>query len=437
MGTVRALKQPIIDSTHSARLRARIPTWAPGSRPSETRCLATRSARRVELAIGEATVAGHQGQAVGHGPGHQLEQVGQVELAFGSLQSPRPARGYRPAARSSPGLRDCRVPASVACCSGTRTVATLGHRRETDRRRRVATTIQRGATSDGRHRIHDGHRRVHRARDRRWQRHRPGHGHPAGGRRRPRHHLRPYGGDAGLGGGDPRAGVRPTPRRPGGPPDRPATSWPTSPSRSRWPPRWPRPPRRGAISTSCSPMPAARSPWGPSPRPTLDAVRATIDLNMVGTFLCLKHGAPLMAAGVGDGMDGGPPAGGSFIGMSSGAGHFPHRYLWAYGSAKAGIDMLCKYAAEELGHSRHAGQLGAAGDRRRRADVVHHRRWPAARRLPGARCRSAGWARSRTSPPRCGSWPDRSPDWITGEALAVDGGHHLRRGANYGLLFGA
>jgi len=26
--------------------------------------------------------------------------------------------------------------------------------------------------------------------------------------------------------------------------------------------------------------------------------------------------------------------------------------------------------------------------------------------------------------------------WITGEALAVDGGHHLRRGANYGLLFG-
>ena len=24
--------------------------------------------------------------------------------------------------------------------------------------------------------------------------------------------------------------------------------------------------------------------------------------------------------------------------------------------------------------------------------------------------------------------------WITGECLAIDGGHHLRRGANYGLL---
>ena len=34
--------------------------------------------------------------------------------------------------------------------------------------------------------------------------------------------------------------------------------------------------------------------------------------------------------------------------MSSGAGHFPHRYLWAYGMAKAGIEMLVRYSAEEL-----------------------------------------------------------------------------------------
>jgi NAD(P)-dependent dehydrogenase (short-subunit alcohol dehydrogenase family) len=26
--------------------------------------------------------------------------------------------------------------------------------------------------------------------------------------------------------------------------------------------------------------------------------------------------------------------------------------------------------------------------------------------------------------------------WISGENFAVDGGHHLRAGANYGLLFG-
>ena len=59
-----------------------------------------------------------------------------------------------------------------------------------------------------------------------------------------------------------------------------------------------------------------------------------------------------MAAGVGRrAWTAARPPGGSIIGMSSGAGHFPHRYLWAYGSAKAGIDMLCQYAAEELGHT--------------------------------------------------------------------------------------
>ena len=35
--------------------------------------------------------------------------------------------------------------------------------------------------------------------------------------------------------------------------------------------------------------------------------------------------------------------------MSSGAGHFPHRWLWAYGMAKAAVEALCASAAEELG----------------------------------------------------------------------------------------
>ena len=90
---------------------------------------------------------------------------------------------------------------------------------------------------------------------------------------------------------------------------------------------------------------------GPIPGADVDQVRATIDLNLVGTFLCIKHAAPHMAAGVGPDVGDGPAEGGSIIGMSSGAGHFPHRYLWAYGAAKAGIDMLCRYAAEELGSS--------------------------------------------------------------------------------------
>jgi len=174
---------------------------------------------------------------------------------------------------------------------------------------------------------------------------------------------------------------------------------------------------------------------GPMVDADLDAVRSTIDLNLVGTFLCIKHGAPVMSAGVGEGVDGGAALGGSFIGMSSGAGHFPHRYLWAYGSAKAGIDMLCKYAAEELGRS------GIRVNTVRPGIVDDELMAPI---TAGGTLLDDYLAEMPIS--RLGSVEDiaaavrflAGPEsgWITGEALAVDGGHHLRRGANYGLLFG-
>ena len=69
------------------------------------------------------------------------------------------------------------------------------------------------------------------------------------------------------------------------------------------------------------------------------AWRATVDLNLVGTFLCIKHAA------TGDDARGG----GSIIGMSSIAGHTTHRFMSAYCASKAGIEMLVKCAADELG----------------------------------------------------------------------------------------
>ena len=71
----------------------------------------------------------------------------------------------------------------------------------------------------------------------------------------------------------------------------------------------------------------------------VEGVRATVDLNLVGSFLSVKHSARVMI----------PKGAGSIVLMSSGAGHFPHRWLWAYGMSKAGIESLCDYAAEELG----------------------------------------------------------------------------------------
>jgi NAD(P)-dependent dehydrogenase (short-subunit alcohol dehydrogenase family) len=173
---------------------------------------------------------------------------------------------------------------------------------------------------------------------------------------------------------------------------------------------------------------------GPIEGADADQVRATVNLNLIGTFLCIKHAAPLMAAGVGTGPDGGHPSGGSIIGMSSGAGHFPHRYLWAYGAAKAGIDMLCKYAAEELGRAGirvNTVQPGIVDDELMAPITAggpllddYLAEMPISR---------LGTIEDIASAVRFLAGPESG--WITGESLAVDGGHHLRRGANYGLLF--
>jgi len=174
---------------------------------------------------------------------------------------------------------------------------------------------------------------------------------------------------------------------------------------------------------------------GPIPGADVDQVRATIDLNLVGTFLCIKHAAPYMAAGAGLDVGDGPAEGGSIIGMSSGAGHFPHRYLWAYGAAKAGIDMLCRYAAEELGSS------GVRVNTVRPGIIDDELMAPITAGGPLLEdylaempIRRLGTVEDVADAVRFLAGPESR--WITGECLAVDGGHHLRRGANYALLFG-
>ena len=157
-----------------------------------------------------------------------------------------------------------------------------------------------------------------------------------------------------------------------------------------------------------------------------DAFRATVDLNLTGTFLTIRHAAQHMARQT--------PNGGAIVGMSSGAGHFPHRYLPAYGAAKAGIEMLCKYAAEEWGDKGvrvNVVQPGIIAD-----DLMapitaggrllddYHDNMPLGR---------VGEVHDVARAVRFLAGPESA--WITGVCLPVDGGHHLRRGANYGKLF--
>ncbi|MEX0767859.1 MAG: SDR family oxidoreductase [Microthrixaceae bacterium] len=164
---------------------------------------------------------------------------------------------------------------------------------------------------------------------------------------------------------------------------------------------------------------------GPFAEADAEALRATVDVNLVGTMLTIKCAVPAMRAN----------GGGSIIGMSSGAGAFPHRHLWAYGAAKAGIDMLCKSAAEELGADGirvNTVQPGIVDD-----ELMEFIMAGGAlldnyiANMPIAR---AGTVEDIAEAVRFLAGPESS--WITGVNLPIDGGHHLRAGANYELLFG-
>jgi NAD(P)-dependent dehydrogenase (short-subunit alcohol dehydrogenase family) len=165
---------------------------------------------------------------------------------------------------------------------------------------------------------------------------------------------------------------------------------------------------------------------GPIVSADLDAWRATLELNVVGTFLCIKHVAPVMAAG----------GGGSIIGMSSIAGHSTHRLMSAYCTGKAGIEMLVKVAADELGAQNirvNAVQPGLvdtelvsfiAGGGKLLDDYLEQ--------MPVSRI---GTVDDIASAVRYLAGPEST--WVTGQTLGVDGGHQLRRGPNYHLLFEA
>ena len=162
---------------------------------------------------------------------------------------------------------------------------------------------------------------------------------------------------------------------------------------------------------------------GPFAEADAAALRATVELNLIGTMLTVKAAVPAMRAA----------GGGSIVTMSSGAGAFPHRYLWAYGAAKAGIDQLTRSAAEELGADGirvNSVQPGIVDDELMAFITAGG---PLLEDyLAGMPIRRVGMVEDIAEVVRFLSGPESS--WITGVNLPVDGGHHLRAGANYSLL---
>jgi NAD(P)-dependent dehydrogenase (short-subunit alcohol dehydrogenase family) len=156
---------------------------------------------------------------------------------------------------------------------------------------------------------------------------------------------------------------------------------------------------------------------------SVEDFRRVLDLNVVGTFLTLKHAVRAML-----------PAGtGSFVAMSSIAGHLTHPYFGAYPPAKAGIEQLVRNAADEYGASGlrfnavrpgfTATELMSAIPRDSSIFASYVDNSPLGR--VGEPAEVAALVRFLLG--------DES-GWMTGAVLDVDGGHSLRRGPDYGAF---
>jgi NAD(P)-dependent dehydrogenase (short-subunit alcohol dehydrogenase family) len=164
---------------------------------------------------------------------------------------------------------------------------------------------------------------------------------------------------------------------------------------------------------------------GPIVASDAGAWRATVDLNLVGTFLCIKHAAPVMMRG----------GGGSIIGMSSIAGHTTHRFMSAYCASKAGIEMLVKCAADELGE--HNIRVNAVQPSAIDTELMsfitaggpildsYYENMPIPR---------VGTVDDVAAAVRYLAGPEST--WVTGQMLGIDGGQQLRRGPDYGSVLG-
>jgi NAD(P)-dependent dehydrogenase (short-subunit alcohol dehydrogenase family) len=158
---------------------------------------------------------------------------------------------------------------------------------------------------------------------------------------------------------------------------------------------------------------------GPLHLADAEAVRATFELNMMGTFLTLKHSAPALAK-----------TGGSYVGISSHVAAQTERFLGAYASSKAGLDQLLRTAADELGPARIRVNSIRPG-------IIDNELMSAI--TSGGPVLDSYLAEIPLS--RVGTVDDvgqlarfligPESTWVTGQCIAVDGGQMLRGGADY------
>jgi NAD(P)-dependent dehydrogenase (short-subunit alcohol dehydrogenase family) len=168
---------------------------------------------------------------------------------------------------------------------------------------------------------------------------------------------------------------------------------------------------------------------GMGPYPVLDTQEfvRVLHLNVLGTMLCIKHSVPHMV----------DQGGGSFVGMSSIAGHVTHPYFGAYTAGKAGIEAMIRNAADEFGESRvrfNAIRPGFIATEIMEGIPRTHPTYQSY--IENTPMADVGQPEDVAHLARFLIGPESA--WITGTCINVDGGHALRRGPNFGhFLAGA
>jgi NAD(P)-dependent dehydrogenase (short-subunit alcohol dehydrogenase family) len=145
-----------------------------------------------------------------------------------------------------------------------------------------------------------------------------------------------------------------------------------------------------------------------------------LHLNVLSTMLCVKHSVKYMAAA----------GGGSFVGMSSIAGHVTHPFFGAYTVGKAGIEEMMRNAADEYGRAKVRFNAIRPGfieteimeGLPREGEVV-------ASYISQTPMHGLGQPKDIAMAARF-LLSDESR-WITGQMISVDGGNFLRRGPDY------
>jgi NAD(P)-dependent dehydrogenase (short-subunit alcohol dehydrogenase family) len=160
---------------------------------------------------------------------------------------------------------------------------------------------------------------------------------------------------------------------------------------------------------------------GPVIATSLDEWNRVLGVSLTGVFLTFKHaGAAIAASG-----------GGSMVAVSSVASRLTHRFMAPYAVAKAGVDMLVRSTADELGVA--GVRVNAVNPGIIRTDLV-------AMVTPED---SVGRSYlDNMAIARFGEVEDVAPAirylcgpesaMVTGVCLPIDGGHSLRAGPDYG-----